>query len=380
MLHIRLWPLFLVLSMSAGSALSATWRVNVQGTGDAPTIQAAVNASADGDTILVAPGTYTWTNQGTASDFGMVYVQRGMDHLTILSEAGAAFTTIDAQMQGRVFFIQGWNYLTLDGFTIQNGVAPALGYFAGGGVTMHLSYEVIRNCVFRNNSASGGGALWCGGVSAPQLINCEFYDNTAERGGAIFFVRSSTNPTLRDCRFYRNRSNAGGGAIYATENGMTLENCVIAQNVAGTEGGAIYLRDTWATFINGCTIADNEAVTASAVFAIASDPVTITRSIVARGVGGAPYAAASGSMITVSCTDTWGNAGGAVFPAGVIDGGDNLSLDPMFCGGVGSLNYFLTAGSPCAAGPCGQRGACGVQCGSVAVRHTSWGHVKALYR
>jgi hypothetical protein len=380
MLHTRFWLLLGCLCLPAGTAFAATWRVNVQGTGDAPTSQAAGNESAAVDTLLVAPGTSTWRYQGTSSDFGMVYVQRGMDHLTLRSEAGAAFTIIDAEMQGRAFFIQGWNYLTLDGFTIQNGVAPALGYFAGGGVTMHLSYEVIRNCVFRNNSAGGGGALWCGGVSAPQIINCDFYDNTAERGGAIFFVRSSTNPTLSNCRFYRNRSHAGGGALYATENGVTLENCVMALNVAGTEGGAIYLRDTWATFINGCTLADNEAASASAVFAIATDPVAITRSIVARGVGSAPFAAASGSLITVSCTDVWGNAGGAVFPAGVIDGGSNQAVDPLFCGGIGSLNYHLTAGSPCAAGACGQLGALGIQCGSVAVRHTSWGRVKALYR
>ncbi|MFO7608771.1 MAG: fibronectin type III domain-containing protein, partial [Candidatus Krumholzibacteriia bacterium] len=51
------------------------WYVNVEGTGDVPTIGAAVAAARVGDTVLVAPGRYTWTNQGTGDPhFGLVYV------------------------------------------------------------------------------------------------------------------------------------------------------------------------------------------------------------------------------------------------------------------------------------------------------------------
>ena len=38
--------------------LGATWNVYEEGTGDAPTIQAAMDRSAAGDTVLVWPGTY----------------------------------------------------------------------------------------------------------------------------------------------------------------------------------------------------------------------------------------------------------------------------------------------------------------------------------
>ena len=38
--------------------------VNVEGTGDQPTIQAAIDNAVEGDLIVVGPGRYTWTNQG----------------------------------------------------------------------------------------------------------------------------------------------------------------------------------------------------------------------------------------------------------------------------------------------------------------------------
>ncbi|MCA9759707.1 MAG: cell surface protein, partial [Candidatus Eisenbacteria bacterium] len=39
-------------------ALARDWYVYVDGSGDAPTIQGAVDQAADGDRIFVGPGTY----------------------------------------------------------------------------------------------------------------------------------------------------------------------------------------------------------------------------------------------------------------------------------------------------------------------------------
>jgi hypothetical protein len=48
----------LLVLVSMGPALARTWHILPDGNGDAPTIQAAVDSSAHGDTVLVAPGTY----------------------------------------------------------------------------------------------------------------------------------------------------------------------------------------------------------------------------------------------------------------------------------------------------------------------------------
>lgn len=374
----------IALTLAAGPARARTWRINVAGTGDVATIQAAVDASADGDSIVVAPGRYTWTNQGSSSAFGMVFVQRGQDRLVIRSEAGPQQTVIDAEFQGRPFFIQGWNYLTLDGFTIQNGVATTEGNFGGGALEMHLSYEVIRNCIFRVNSASFGGAVWCGGVSAPQFIDCQFLDNQAERGGAFFFINSSTSPTLCGCTLLRNRSVGYGGAIAAIHNGIALENTVIARNTSGAEGGAVYMRDAWASTLIACTIAENSAVLGSGIYLLSTPNLRVERCAVVLG-DVEPYVSINGSGMTMVCSDTWHNGASDAFPAGVVDGGGNFSANPLFCGPAGSLNYFLNGSSPCVpgmhpgGGSCLRIGALGVACGSVGTKPVTWGRVKSLY-
>ena len=166
----------LILSMLAADGASGrTWRVRVDGSGDAPTIQAAIDSVTAGDSVLVAPGTYTWSNQGTASEYGMIHVVRGKNDFVLSSEAGAAATVLDGQFLGRIMFIAGYNNLVIDGFTIRNGRAPALGNFVGGGIAAHLTYDTVRNCIFYNNEAqSQGGGQWCGGVSSMTIENCRF--------------------------------------------------------------------------------------------------------------------------------------------------------------------------------------------------------------
>ena len=56
--YIALALILLTLAISASPGHARTWLVLIDGSGDAPTIQAAVNAAADLETILVGPGTY----------------------------------------------------------------------------------------------------------------------------------------------------------------------------------------------------------------------------------------------------------------------------------------------------------------------------------
>ncbi len=80
--------------------------------GDYPTIQAGIDVAVDGDTVLVAPGTYKEN-----IDF------KGKA-ITVKSEQGPYVTIIDANQNGRVVtFNHGEGPgSVLDGFTIQNGL------------------------------------------------------------------------------------------------------------------------------------------------------------------------------------------------------------------------------------------------------------------
>ena len=55
----------LLLLFSPNASDSRTWYIKADGTGDAPTIQADVDSSAVGDTVMVAAGSYSDSVQVT---------------------------------------------------------------------------------------------------------------------------------------------------------------------------------------------------------------------------------------------------------------------------------------------------------------------------
>src|SRR5215470_12190711 len=191
---IRRTALFLLLLMNHTAATARTWLVKLDGTGDAPTIQAAIDSSTSGDDILVDPGVYTWTNQG-ASGADMLRLK---PDIVLHSSAGPMMTTLDAELHGRVIECDGpGTGFTIEGLLVQrgNGVpGGALHVAAAGTVT-------IRDCTFLNNhSISNGGAVWAG----PALIeNTRFFHNTGLGGdvqlaGGALFVGEAT---LEGCDF-----------------------------------------------------------------------------------------------------------------------------------------------------------------------------------
>ena len=145
----------------ASSALARTWYVVPNGTGDAPTIPAALDSAAAGDDVLVGPGTYTWSTQGgtlTQHGWSMIVLK---SNVVLHSELGPGVTILDAESQGRVVYCTHVTPATrLEGFTITGGAAIGMPMPSGGGILcMTLGSPLIRGNIVRDNRAewSGGG-------------------------------------------------------------------------------------------------------------------------------------------------------------------------------------------------------------------------------
>lgn len=110
---------------------------------DRPTIQAGIDAAQDGDTVLVAPGTYYENLQIQAKS------------ITLRSDKGAAQTIVDGgkkDVVARLYASLGFNII-LDGFTLQNGATPA--YSPSDGGIIAYGNATIQNNTIRANWGYG---------------------------------------------------------------------------------------------------------------------------------------------------------------------------------------------------------------------------------
>ena len=136
---------------------------------DHPTIQGAIDACVNGDTVIVRPGTYVEN------------IDFSGKAITVQSEQGAAVTAIDGNQAGSVVTIQSGEGAAsvLEGFTIRNGSTTS---FGGGILCANNSSPTIRNNVVTLNSAAmQGGGIFCAGSPA-VITNNVISRNTADRG------------------------------------------------------------------------------------------------------------------------------------------------------------------------------------------------------
>ena len=290
----------------AAFAQAAT--INVPG--DQPTIQAGLDAAAEGDTVLVAPGTYIGSgNRGI--DFG------GIDRV-LLAEMGADSTVIDCQQNGRGFSFHSGETMAsvVDGFTITGGYS---GNDKGGGVSCVGASPSFQSCTItgnRSNDEAGGiylrsstaafseceilsnrGTGDAGGVlcdsSAPKFDSCLFEHNEASGGGdgGGAFCTNSSSPEFTDCRFYANTSSSGGGIYCRLDSSPTVTRCAFDSNSAYSVGGGLYCGNGSAPRVQECTLSGNSAGDGGALYCTGGNPEVLQTRIEANWalIGGGVY-------------------------------------------------------------------------------------------
>src|SRR3990172_1880228 len=170
-----------------------------------PTIQAAVNACINGDTVIVAPGTYSERINYSGKN---IVVSSAAPN----DPAVVAATIINAGRTGSaVTFMSGETQdAVLTGFTLTGGYGTNYlqdGLFWGGGVFCSESSPTITKNVIRNNNAPASGA-----------------SNAVSYGGGIACYLSDaviTNNIIRD-----NTGAAGGGVIIYVGNARITDNLI----------------------------------------------------------------------------------------------------------------------------------------------------------
>lgn len=138
-------------------------------------------------------------------------------------------------------------------------------YYIGGAISCSGELK-LTNCIFKNNSADRGGAIFA--LIGGNINNCTFIDNVAkEDGGAIFvpYIRMEVSDSL----FINNTALDGGGAIYA-QTYLSIIHSNFTDNYAA-HGGAITSVNSPSFYLNNVNFINNSAeLSAGAIYSMFS--------------------------------------------------------------------------------------------------------------
>ena len=291
--------------------------VKPDGSGDAATIQAAIDTSRDGARVLLAPGVYRGVGNRDIDYRGK--------HVTVAPEGISTQVMIDCEHSGRGFwFHSGETFLSrLASVTIINGAA--------------------------NDS---GGAILIEGNSSPQIVDCLIRDNVSSGNGGAVAIYGDGAALVKNCTIARNAGVPGGG-IFLQNGASRIENCIVAFNgqggvyYSGSDSAAISCSDLFGnqggewhgatnlSGINGNLVADPKFCdTALSLFGISNiSPCFPTNDGCSFLIGSEP----------VSCFDVCGDAN----TNGSINISDAVYLIAYIFFGGPAPNPFLAGDANC---------------------------------
>jgi len=205
----------------------------------------AVNTASSGDTLNLAAGTYTEHDITINKD------------LTIIGQ-DQSNTIIDAQGQGRIFYISSGVTLTLQDITLTGGYVND-----NGGAIYNSGTLNVKDSTFSGNTATGNGGAIFNYLGNLNINGCNFIDNHATgsyspTGGAISNIAyGSSKFAATDSNFTGNSAVKGGAIYHEGTNLGTVTDCYFTSNRADY-GGAIchignnfQIEGTWKVIFNG---------------------------------------------------------------------------------------------------------------------------------
>ncbi|MDD5624482.1 MAG: T9SS type A sorting domain-containing protein [Candidatus Cloacimonetes bacterium] len=199
-------------------ALSAAiLQVSLDGSQAYNSVQSAVNAAADQDTILIHPGTYFENIEIISRKLTI-----GSLELTTADSTYIAQTVIDANQSGSCFSITDDSEVTLQGLYLTNGTgtpSPNWGDEKGGAVFVFFSRLNIVNCHIIGNRAWSGAGIFSG-YSHTYLAGTVIANNRGKSTGALAFggysldgIKTLEFDPLNRCSIYNNIAGYCGNDI-----------------------------------------------------------------------------------------------------------------------------------------------------------------------
>lgn len=248
------------------------------------------------------------------------------------------------------------NSTVIDGFTIERGNALDVNGSGddrrGGGILSYGS-PIVQNCLFRDNYAFFGAALYPRNSDAndTKVFNCIFENNFSDYGPAIMaafsevlvenciirnnhttegsaFTCNSSSAVIKNTDFISNTGGLFSGSAFFAYQGnasdpekIVIEDCTFDQNTSQEYGAAAGIWDLDVTaIINRCTFtANNSAKGGAALTALGNSSTTITNCVFKDNIasqGGAILVQDSSYMLIDSClfeaNEANVNEGGAI--------------------------------------------------------------------
>lgn len=297
------------------SAWATTWHVP----GDFASLDEAIAAAQNGDTIQMAPGTYP----------GSFTMDKD---LTVVGNPASPGEVV---LQVTGFWLAAPSSMTLQGLTLSGENCQDSAAMTGGAIIEDCHFENFQfvdsfgiilmfadiqflRCSSRNNH-NEGTLFWIQSNSTVLFDGCLFEDNGGGVAGVILQFGASPL-VVRNCLFQNNHSTSYAGAINGGHD-LLIESCRFENNSADQKGGALFGDGN-----NPCIIRDSSFIGNSAT------------------QGGA---IATGQVFTIQLenTDFQGNTATEAGPQGWTDVGGVIDMvcclaDPQLWAGIGQVTLI----------------------------------------
>jgi hypothetical protein len=225
----RRYPLIvlMILSLASGAAFPATWTVRADGSGSAPTIQAAIDSASTGDGVIVFGGVYH--EDGILVDGKDLFIQYSGGTAVVVSSSYRSGTGMTFRNTGAGASLLGFEFREFDrGVSIENGEGM---YWYCSIIDCGTAFEVsgavsapgIMFCLL-DSCGTGVSVIDGSGVNVRNMTIVGAETGAQVLGGSLILTRSIINScgtgalclggsTSLSCNnFYLNGEDYGGCA------------------------------------------------------------------------------------------------------------------------------------------------------------------------